>query len=74
LSLNGALPAAECWTMIAEKQLAAMEAMTVAWMVRSRSHRPVSPVRMAAAALGPYRRRTRANARRLSRPAKRHAA
>lgn len=67
LATRGTLPAAECWTMVSEKQLAAIEALTGAWLVLPST----DPVRLAAAALKPYRLRTRANARRLSRRARR---
>jgi hypothetical protein len=60
---QNALPANECWKMVGEKQLAMVEAMAAAWMALPKG----DPYSVAAAALSPYRRRTRANARRLSR-------
>ena len=67
---QGPAPAAECWKMAAEKQLAVVEA-AAEWMALMRRQRLLSPLDVGAAILRPYRRRTRANARRLSRPAKR---
>ena len=63
---QGTLPTAECWRMVGEKQLAAAEALVAAWAALPRG----DPVRVANAALVPYRRHTRANARRLSRRTK----
>jgi hypothetical protein len=64
---RGTVPVAECWRMVGEKQLAAVEAMTGAWLVLPKA----DGMAFATAALKPYRRRTRANARRLARRAKR---
>jgi|SRR5262245_21216920 len=66
LATRGVLPAGECLRMVGEKQLAVVEAMTGAWLVSPKG----DGVRIVAAVLKPYRRRTRANARRLSRRAK----
>jgi hypothetical protein len=60
---QGAMPASECWRMVGEKQLAAIEAVSAAWKVFPST----DPVRIAATVLKPYRQRTRANSRRLSR-------
>jgi hypothetical protein len=67
LMTRGALPAGECWRMVGEKQIAAVEAVAGAWLALPKG----DAVGLAAAALKPYRRRTRANSRRLSRRAKR---
>src|SRR5262245_57280837 len=67
LVTRGALPATECWRMVGEKQLAAAEAIAGAWLALPRA----DGVEIATAVLKPYRRRTRANSRRLSRRAKR---
>jgi len=67
LVTGGALPVGECWRMVGEKQLAAVEGMAGAWLALPK----MDGVKIAAAALAPYRRRTRANSRRLSRRAKR---
>jgi hypothetical protein len=61
-------PAGEAIRMIGEKQLAAMEALTALWLQLARPSGRVDHTRLAAEFLRPYRRRTRANARRLSRP------
>jgi hypothetical protein len=60
---QNALPANGCWRMVGEKQLAMIEAVAAAWIALPRG----DPYSVAAAALRPYRRRARANARRLSR-------
>jgi hypothetical protein len=61
--MRGAFPANECSKMIVEKQIAAIEAMAAAWKALPTN----DPVGIGTAVLRPYRRRTRANARRLSR-------
>src|SRR5262245_25200568 len=63
LMTRGTLPATECWRMVGEKQLAAVEAVAGAWLALPKA----DGVKIAAAALKPYRRHTRANSRRLSR-------
>jgi hypothetical protein len=65
--MRGILPAGETVRMIGEKQLAAIEALAAGWMALPRMHGHIDHVRVAAATLGPYRRRARANSRRLSR-------
>jgi hypothetical protein len=60
---DGAFPANECSKMIVEKQIAAIEAMAAAWKALPTN----DPVGIGTAVLRPYRRQTRANARRLSR-------
>jgi hypothetical protein len=67
LVTGGTPPVGECWRMVGEKQLAAVEAMAGAWLALPK----MDGVKIATAALAPYRRRTRANSRRLSRRAKR---
>ena len=67
LLMRGAVPANEWWRMIGEKQLAAIESAALAWTAPPGS----GPVELAARILRPYRRLTRANARRLSRPRRR---
>ncbi|MGE0117666.1 MAG: hypothetical protein AB7S71_01400 [Dongiaceae bacterium] len=64
--MRAALPANEYCKMIVEKQIAAIEAVAAAWKALPTN----DPVRIGTAVLGPYRRRTRANARRLSRSAR----
>lgn len=66
LVMRGMLPANECWKMVGEKQLAAIEAMAAAWMALPRG----DPLGVAVAVLKPYRRRVRRNSRRLSRRAR----
>jgi len=63
MATRGVLPFRECWRMVSEKQIAAIESVAGAWLALPRS----DGVKIAAAALKPYRRRTRANSRRLSR-------
>jgi hypothetical protein len=64
---RGALPAAETYRMVSEKQAAALASFVSASAAAARQGRRVDPVKIASAALGPYRRSTRANVRRLSR-------
>ncbi|MGH6929275.1 MAG: hypothetical protein ACREEV_13240 [Dongiaceae bacterium] len=64
---GGSFPAGEAVRMIGEKQLAAIEALTAAWLQLARPSGRIDHMRLAAEVLRPYRRRTRANARRLSR-------
>ena len=65
---GGPFPAAEAARMVGEKQLAAMEALSAGWRAVARRPGHVDHLRLSAALLGPYRRRIRANARRLARP------
>jgi len=67
LTTRGALPIGECLQMVSEKQLAAVEAMAGALLALPTA----DAVGVAAAVLKPYRHRTRANSRRLSRRDKR---
>jgi uncharacterized protein (DUF2384 family) len=67
LAMRGGLSSGECWRMITEKQVAAIESLAGAWMVLPKA----DGIKIAAAALRPYRRRTRVNSRRLSRIPKR---
>ncbi len=60
-------PAGEAVRMIGEKQLAGLEALTALWLQLARPSSRVDHTLLAAELLRPYRRRTRANARRLSR-------
>jgi hypothetical protein len=64
---GGPFPAAEAARMVGEKQVAAMEAVAAGWRAVARPGR-VDHLRLGAALLSPYRRRIRANARRLARP------
>lgn len=64
---RGDWPVAESLRMVSEKQVAAMQAMAAAWTALPRGNRRVDPVKVAAAAVRPYRRHTRRNAKRLSR-------
>lgn len=66
--LGGPFPAAEAARMVGEKQVAAMEALAAGWRVVARRPGHVDHLRLGAAWLGPYRRRIRANARRLAWP------
>ena len=61
-------PLAESWRMVAEKRQAAMESAFAAWRANpALGHDPKALLRMTTAGLRPYRRKTRRNARRLSR-------
>jgi hypothetical protein len=63
LATRGSIPAAEYLRMVGEKQLAAAEAIAGAWLALAKA----DGLGIAAAMLKPYRRRARANSRRLSR-------
>ena len=62
---QGRLPAGEAFGMVMEKPLAASEAAQQ--IARAVNRRKNSPLDLAAAALKPYSKRTRRNARRLTR-------
>jgi len=64
---RGSLPAAETFRMVSEKQLAGFDSLASALAAVSRRGGHVDPVKITSAALRPYQRSTRANARRLSR-------
>ena len=68
LITGGGLPHAELWRMTSEKPVAAMEALMAAWRANAGlATDPRSLVRSGKAGLHPYTRKTRSNARRLSR-------
>jgi hypothetical protein len=65
LGANGQLKPSEIFGMIAEKQLAANEAALQ--VLKSVNRRKTTAEQLASAALKPYSKRTRANAKRLGR-------
>jgi hypothetical protein len=68
LLTGSAFPHAEVWRMTSEKPVAAMESLMAAW--RSNAGLAADPralVRAGKAGLRPYTRKTRSNARRLTR-------
>ena len=63
--LRGSIPVSELARMVSEKQMAAAESiLAVGFLALAR---PIVPVKISAAALRPYRRRTKANFNRLRR-------
>ncbi len=65
---KGTLPQAESWRMVSEKPQAAMDSLFAIWRANTRlAANPMLLLPAAEAGLRPYRRKTRANARRLSR-------
>ncbi len=68
VATGGSLPHAEIWRMTSEKPLAAMQSLLAASRANAAlATDPRSLTRAATAGLGPYRRTTRSNARRLNR-------
>jgi hypothetical protein len=63
--IRGALPPRTVARLVREKQLAAFESMMAVGAASLRQRSGIEPVKLAAAALKPYRRRTRANVSRL---------
>ncbi len=61
-------PLAESWQMVAEKQQAMLDSTFAVWRANPKlAHDAGAILRMATAGLRPYQKKTRSNARRLSR-------
>lgn len=68
LITGGALPQAELWRMTSEKPVAAMDSLIAGWRANAGlATDPRSLARAGKAGLRPYARKTRSNARRLTR-------